>query len=377
MAIETSLLEQAYAVEESTYGTLPSVTSTDGIRHQELTLSKKLRREPSPEKRGTPDRRDSLPRRPETTWDLPTAFWEPSGTLGTVGYFGKFLKNLMGAQHAVALATTTAGSEAVDGATLTSVTGLAVGDLIAVTLATPTRREVTRVTAIAGSDVSWDDLSEAPASGAAVVHGATFKQASTVPTSLSIFKFHTAGGYKEAVAGAIVNRAQITFDGSREVGIGFSGPAANLYRTGFTQPGAHTTVGAPASGLVGTFYVDDAEFLIVSCGITIEANNELRNREFGSSYASGIISHADFNNVTVSLQFYLEDVSLIDNAEGVIRTQLRLLCGDTNGQMVAAFLPSVEFEIPTLPASGGPKIVTIEGVAYGTNGNDQIYLAEL
>lgn len=380
MTVETTLLEQAYVKEESGYGVLATPAATDAFRHQELVLDKKNNREPSPEKRGTPDRSQSLPRPSESTWDLGAAFWEPSQTLGTQSYLSPFLKNGMGARTTPALATTVeaAPSPTTTGCTLTSAAGLAVGDTIVFTVASGARREITRIKTIAGAAITFDALSAAPDAPGAAVSGVNYALSSLHPTSLSIFKFHTAGGFKEAVSGAIVNRMQFTFDGGREVGIAMSGPAKDKTRTGFSQPGAFTTVGSPASGLVGNLYVDGTAFLVLSATVTVENNSDLRRGEIGTGgLGTGIMHHVDFRNVTVSVSFYLEDTNLIGKSEASTLAVLRLLVGDTNGKMVGAVLPAVEFEIPTIPATGGPKVVTIEGVAYsGGSGNDQIFLGE-
>jgi len=380
MTVESTLLEQAYVVEEGAYGeTLVDPSATDGFRHQELDLDKKNNREPSPEKRGTPDRSQSLPRRPDSNWDLSTAFWEPSGTLGTQSYLSKFLKNGMGTRTIVNLATTVNAAPAptTTSATLISAGTLAVGDTIVFTVAAGARREITSVKTVAGLAITFDALSVAPDVPGAAVSGVNYKLASLHPGSLRVFKFHTAGAFKEAVNGAIVNRIQLTFDGSREVGIAVSGPSKDKFRTGFNPPAGFTTVGTPASGLVGNLFVDGTAFLVISAEITMENNSELRNRELGSSVASGIIHHTDFRNVTVSVQFYLEDVNLIAKAETFTKAVLRLLVGNANGLMVGCVLPSVEFEIPSIPTTGGPKIVTIEGVAYDPGlGNAAMFLGE-
>ncbi len=350
--------------------------ATDAFRHHELTLDKKNNREPSPAKRGTPDRTDTLPRITETTWELGAAFWEPSGTLGTKSYLTKFLRNGIGSRTVPALSTTVASGGATTGAVLTSAGTLAPGDTVVVTLAT--RREITRIKTVATNTVTWDPISAAPANGAAVVSGVNYVLTSLHPTSLQIFKFHTAGGFKENVSGAIVNQMAFTFDGSREVGITMGGPGRNRVRTGFNQPAAHTTVGTPASGLVGNVMIDGAAFLVLSAEVRVENNSMLRKGEIGTAgLGTGIMSHTDFRNVTISLSFYLEDTNLLTKAEAVTRCVVRLLIGDTNGLMVGAVLPNVEFEIPSIPATGGPKVVTIEGVAMAaTAGNDSLFLGE-
>lgn len=381
MTIETTLLEQAYVKAESGYNTLASPGSTDALRHHELTLRKRNNREPSPQKSGTPDRIQSLPRGVTATWDLGGAFWEPSGTVGTPSYMAPLLKNGMGAQHAAALTTTVEASPSptTTGCTLTSATGLAVGDVMVFTVGSGARREATRIKSIATAAVTFDALSAAPDAPGAAVSGVTYNLASTVPTSLSIFKFHTAGGFKEAVQGAIVERIQLMFDGAKEVGVKMSGPAANYVRTGFSQPGAFTAVGTPASGLVGNMYVDGTAFVILSAEITIDNNNDLRRDELGNGgVATGIINHKDFRNIGVSVTFYLEDTNLIAKGEASTLAALRLIVGSTNGKMLAAVMPSVEFETGDIPASGGPKIVTIQGVCYmASSGNDSLFLGEI
>jgi hypothetical protein len=378
MTIESSLLEQAFVKEESPFGTLATPAAGDGFRHQELSLDKQLNRVPSPEKRGTPDRAQSRPGLPDTSFDLASGFWEPSGVLGTPSYMGPFLKNGFGAQHSLSLATTIASGAATTGATLASATGVQVGDSAIVTLASGARREITRIKSVAGAVVTWDTLSAVPDAPGAVVFGVSYSLASLVPTSLSIFKFHTAGGFKEAVSGAFVNKMAFMLDGSKDVQLKLSGPARNRVLTGFSQPGAFTTVGSPASGLVGNVYVGGTAFLVLSASIEVDNQSQIRRGEIGTGgLGTGIISHADFRNIQVTFSFYLEDTTLINQAEAVTTSTLRLLIGDTNGSMVGLVLPRVEFEIPKIPTSGGPKVVSITGQAYATNGNDALYGAEI
>jgi hypothetical protein len=383
MTIETTLLEQAFVKEEAVYGTLEAAPSaTDGFRHQELTLEKKNNREPSPEKRGTPDRSQSLPRLTDSKWDLGAAFWEPSGVLGTQSYLSAFLKNGFGTRTLPALATTVAAAPAptATGCTLTSAAGLAVGDCIVFTIAAGARREITRIKTLAGAAITYDALSAAPDTPGAAVSGVNYKLASSVPGGLSIYKYSTAGGFKESVSGAICTDLAFMIDGGKEVGITLGGPAKDWHRAATPAiPGAHTTVGSPASGLVGNLYVDGVAFLVLSATVTITDKSQLRRGELGTGgLATGIIPHADFREVSAKVTFYLEDTNLIGKAETVTRAVLRMLVGSVNGAMVGMVLPAVEFEIPTLPASGGPKIVTIDGVGYsGGLGNDQVFAGEI
>lgn len=506
--IESGALEQAYAKLETTYAVSAvtggeALSSSDAIRHQEMTINSKKNREVSKEKRGTPDAAQSLPRRQTQGWTLPTILWEPSGSLGTPSNVAKFLKAAFGSQHAITsgLATLIAASPAptAGGASLDAVTGLSVGDLAVVTMPDGTR-EITKVktigvttgtpptaaaAALAGAGagnvengthsyrvvfvsasgdsqagtvsntvtvvdktangkvsltaiqvgpagttarkiyrtaagnavtgpwkllttiadnttliyedntadasltttlslvyaVTFYDVSTAPDAADAFVAGVTFTQTSLITDSLSLYKYYNAGGFAQAGWGCVVEQLVASFDGTMEVKLNLSGPAGryadNSTGTIQAKPAAHTTLGSPVGGMVGHFHDGTSRFEVLSVEITQANMLELRNRELGTAWASGIAGRTDQRNVRVKVRFWLEDLGLIDRANNVSRGTLRLLVGDTNGSMVGAFMPSVEFEIPDVDASNGLKEVEIEGYAYAVAGNDALTMGEL
>lgn len=266
---------------------------------------------------------------------------------------------------------------------MTASTGLEVGDVIIVTVGSGARREATRVKTKATNAITFDALSAAPDVGTGkVVMGTSFKLANNVADSFAIYKYYNAGGFKQAVYGAVVERVQIVFDGTKPVRIAMQGPAADYADSSTgggtvqSKPASHTTVGSPASGLVGNFYVDGNAFLVISSQITLTNQLELRNKELGTSTASGIAGRTAMRRVAVQVTFYLEDTRLIGMAHSVTRGVLRCVVGNTNGGMVAAVVPAVEFEIPNIGGGNGPKEVTIEGIGYATSGNDQLFLGE-
>lgn len=379
MTIESGALEAAYVKSEGgSYGTLQTPISTDAIRHLQLGLmGPKHNREVSPQKRGTPDFAQSLPRRKTSGFNLESAFWEPSGALGTQSYLGPMLKAAFGAQTTPNLATTVASGASTTGATLTSGVGLAVGDCMVFTTNAGTAREITRLKTVAGAVVTFDALSASPDIPGAAVSGVNYKFTSLLTESLSIFLYHTGGGFKQAVSGAIVNQVNFTFDGSTEVRISMSGPAKTLVRTGPAQPGAHTTVGSPASGLVGNHYLDGAAFLITQAQVSMNNNEDLRNRELGTDSATGHMRGAARRTTNVQESFYMEDTSIIATAEVVGQDVVRLIVGNTNGSMVGIVMPKVEWEVPDIPTEEGPKIVSASGVGYATGGNDGLFAAEV
>jgi len=505
MTIESGALEQSYVKLETAYAVTPAdvLGATDAIRHLDLSVESKKNREPSPEKRGTPDESQSLPRRQSQNFNLASIMWEPSGTLGTISDVGMFLKAGLGGQSTATLDTTilAAPAPAITGASLTAVTGLAVGSLIAVNVPlaglVPAHKEVTKIVTIniaeptigpptaptatqaaagnvevglhnylvtfvrplgdsqrgligtvtiagvasivdltvipvgpagttarklfrtkvgaptayflvptgatlsdnvtaAVSDntadvglgaalvepaVTWDTLSVAPVAGATVLAGVTFSLTNNVTESFAVYKYYNGGGFKQAVYGAVVDKIEAMFDGTREVLLAISGPAGSYadatYGTVQAKPAVHTTAGAPASGMIGNFRVGANIFLVISAKVSIENAIELRNKELGTSTASGIAGRNNLRKVKVSLTCYLEDLTVLTMANAVTTGYLALLIGQTKGSMVAAVLPKVEFEIPSVGNEIGPKEITFDGTGYATNGNDQIFMGEL
>jgi len=383
MTIETGLLEQSYIKEETTFAITPAdaLSATDGIRHLELSLSSKKNREASPEKRGTPDETQSLPRRQSQNFDLSSIMWEPSGTLGTISNIGKLLEGGVGSKAVASLNTTIASGGSATGATLTSGTGATVGGLVVVTMPSGVR-EVTRLKTVAGAVVTWDSLSVTPgAAGAAVVCGVSYVLTNNITKSYAIYKYFNAGGFKQCCYGSVVDRIQISFDGSKETMLAFSGPSASYadstVGTVQAKPGSHTTVGAPVAGLTGNVYIDTAAFPLIAAQIEIQNQVVLRNDEIGTSVATAIAGRNNRRQVTCSLTFFLEDTNLFTKANAVTKAVVRILIGQTNGSMLGCVMPSVEFEIPDIPQGTGPLRVTISGRAYATSGNDQIFLGEL
>ncbi len=388
MTIETGALEQAYAKLETTFAVVPAdaLVGSDAIRHLELSIQGKMNREPSPEKRGTPDEAQSLPRRFTAGWNLSNMLWEPSGTIGTDSNAAKFLKAGLGAQHTIVagLVTTVAAMPAATatGCTLVSATGLQVGDVGIFTTGAGAKREITRIKSVAGAAITYDALTAAPDTPGAFVSGSNFSLANNIVDSFAVYKYYNAGNFKQATYGSVVDQIVVSFDGTKEVMLAIQGPAAN-YADASTgggtvqaKPGTHVTVGSPVGGMVGNFHVDGNVFLVIGAKFTINNALELRNKELGTAFASGIAGRANKRKITVELTCYMEDTRLMGMARSVTRGVLRCVVGNTNGNMLGAVAPGVEFEIPDIGNEIGPKEVTISGVCYATNGNDQLFLGE-
>lgn len=390
MTIEVGALEQAYIKEETAFNVQvrDTLAASDGVRHQELTITAQTNDEPSQERRGTPDVAQSRPRRNTQEWNLSSAIWEPSGALGTPSNLGKLIEGGFGSTHIIAagLDTTVAVSPAATatGATLVSATGLQVGDVVVFTTGAGTKREPTRIKTIATLAVTYDTLSAAPDTPGQMVAGVTYNLTSNITKSYAVYKYYNAGGFKEAVYGSVVNRIQMAFTGSSDVEIQVSGPSAEHANssdspatgTVQTKPVSHTTIGEPVAGMEGGFYVDGNVFRVISVTVTLENQIVLRNSEIGTAYATAVAGRGAMRPVNLSLVFFLEDLRLMAMSKKRQHGAIRLLIGDTTGKLIAVVMPSVKFEIPPVGGGYGPKEVTINGMGYAINGNDAIFAAE-
>lgn len=382
MAIETGALEQSYIKEETTtYRTPETLTATDGKRHLELALTTKVNREPSPEKRGTPDQQQSLPTRRSQEFDLSSIMWEPSGSLGTPADVGILIEGCMGAATTPNLDTTvnSTPSPTVTACDVISATGLAVGDVVLFDIGAGVL-EATRIKTIATLALTYDALTAVPVDPGRMLAGNCYQLANNITKSFSVFKYMNAGGFEQAVYGAVMDKLVITVDGTKSALLAFSGPAGeyadSVFGTVQTKPAAYTTVGAPVAGLNGSFNIDGAAFLVTKFMITIENQLVLRNRELGTQFASGIGGRNDLRKVTLSVEGWLEDTLLIDRGNTSIKTTVRVHIGNADGNRVIIVCPSVEWEVPDVGNEIGLKEVTVTGVAYATNGNDQVFLGE-
>jgi hypothetical protein len=167
------------------------------------------------------------------------------------------------------------------------------------------------------------------------------------------------------------------FDGTTEVQITFSGPCANLVRTGFSIPASNAAAGEPASGMVGNLYTDDTAFLVQKAKVTQNNSFELRNSELGTSFATAFFRGANRRAVTCEVTYYFEDDSLITASEAIAHSVMRLLIGDTEGSRLGMVLPNIEWDVPTIPAVDGVEVLTQTGRGLETDGNDELFAGEL
>lgn len=386
MAIGGSYITQrVYLKTESAFNdtTYTGLAAGDAVVPTTVALQASDNRVPSKSKRGTPDVVASLPRMQTSGFQL-GAEWRPSGTLGTESDLGPVLKAFFGTQvtsgsgSGVTTTVSASPSPTVTGCTVASATGLAVGDLIYITLASG-RREATRIKTIATNALTFDALSAAPATGAAVVDSVTYKLQTAAPSSICIANF--LAGKKECVTGAMVESLEISFGKQDEVTITANGQSAqyrgNSEATSLSDPGTSTTTGSPINGLTASLVVNGAAFTAIAAKVSIANGIKLRDQDMGAAYATEAY-RADFRMGTVEFTFYVDDHAIVNLGESHTKVACSLSIGSTNGSMLGFVAPNVEFDRTPLPSgTSDAPTMTVRGTLYGsTTGNDALFLGE-
>ena len=385
MAVESFTRERVYVKAESSFNdtAYTSLAAGDAIIARSCALQVAHNRVPSKSKRGTPDVITDLPRMQTSGFDV-TAEWRPSGTLGTESDLGPLFKSFFGSQSlagsgsGVTTTVSASPSPTATGCTVASATGISVGDIIIVT--TSNGREATRVKTKATNALTYDALSAAPATGAAVVAGVTYGLTTAVGQSLAIARFFASK--KECVTGAQANSLEVTFGKQDEVIARFSGMSAqhrgNAAATSLSDPSTTTVVGSPLNGIIGIGIVNGYTFKVTSARFSMNNALALRDQDIGQSYATEAFRN-DFRDGTVEISFYLDDHRVADLGYVFTKAAFSLVLGSTNGAMLAAVAPSVLWDEPALPAGeSGVAMMTIRGQLFATStGNDSLFLGEL
>lgn len=380
---------QVYAKENAgTYGDAVVFAATDAVKHLNFVPRKSLNRSNSLERKGTPGLADRFSRHIEAGYTL-EAYLSPSGTIQTAPNARVLLKHGFGTERVGTLTTTVvAGSGLVGGAELTSVTGLAAGDMVLITCtggATP-GRYARVITSLAGADVTWaPDLPQAPADLDTVKQGVTYRLANTLPAG-----GFNIGRYLESLnwelKGAVVEKLSLMFDGNDECKFAASGPAQDLEKPAQAKPGAFTTVGSPVTGISGYLYKDDTAIKAVKFNFEINNIEELINDSFGADRAEDHY-RGGRRDITVSLeQRLLSSADLYDLAATPTDLSIMAQAGKTEGRIVAVYAPRVELDIPEVPDDDGAIKPSYKGVCKetlagldgaSTGGNDEIILGLL
>lgn len=378
-----------YVGEESAYGTVPTLASTDAVRHtsQKLTMSHSPR--PSPERHGTPDQRTLFFGRKAADGDL-KALMYPSGTLNTLPELKTLLKNSFAAPTNITLSTTVASGAATTGAVVASATGLAVGQPVQITMLGGSNPGVyvRWLTSVAGTTLVWAPALPFTCAASDLVKGcAGWAFETALAKSLTVAHYPQAPSAStpaRELNGWVLNKMSIMFDANLEPVIQFSGPGQKFAGTlgSYTpqaKPAAFTTVGAEASipsGLVGYFQHGAILYQIEKMQVDIDLSMDQQNTAFGTSYATGMFRRGK-RSVTVKIDAKVaDDLTLWTPALAMSSNACMLQIGATSGYIWGVYMPALVFtEIPDIGDDDETNNFSFAGEALATSGNDNLFLA--
>ncbi len=373
---------RVYDALESAYGTIPTLGSTDAIRHTGGSLKHNpFNYQNAPTRYRAATLTERRVRRETAEAVLRGEFW-PSGTINTVPDHDAILTDVIGSKTNVVLSTTVEASPAPTSTvfTVASATGLAVGGAVLVN-ATSGGRQVRRITGVSTAEITVAPaLSAAPASGDTVKSCVVYKLADlNVPVS------HTMAAYginrKYEVNGWILDKLTLEFDSNGEITWEVSGPAKTRKKGASVQaePGAFTTVGtAIPSGLVGSLRLGAAAEEFVKAKLELTNGHALQNNAYGTSSPQGAFRKSQFRTARFSVTTQASDDVTIFDASEAGTTQAGLLqTGITEGQIIAIYFPTWQIDEPPGHDLGGVEdyMEEFSGQLLGSStGNDEFSL---
>lgn len=375
---------QCFVVEESTYGTVPTILATHAIRHLSASMDyNAVNRALSTEKKLGPGRYAQFDRRATASGSL-EALLRPSGTINTLPECAPFLKAGFGSVVNTALSTTVASGGVTTGCTLTSGTGATVGASILITCPDGKKR-IRRLASVSGADVTWAPAlpsGQQPANGAAIKLGTAYLLTSALGISLAMARYNWevdfTSGLSEALAGWGIDRLSLNFSNVDEPRFSASGPAkskadAAAHPGSFTQVGTNPPSAMTAEALVGTTAMN-----LVSLAFEITNGLEVRNDELNATSATELYRMGR-RDISVSLDMACEaslKSAIYDLAMAGTLMPLFKQTGFTEGKIIGIYAPSVDFAAPTVDVPDGEVRWPFRGrcLEATEDGNDELWL---
>ncbi len=384
---------RTYGGLHAAFGDTPEPTAANAFRHIQLLLGgDPFNRRNSPEKRFSPVHSRRFDGRETGDLRQVTALMRPSGTLNTLPEASFLFEAAFGSKTNVTLSTTVSnGTGAVGGATLASATGLAVHDHVLITCTDGVKR-VRRLTAAnTGTGVvAWaPNLPEAPADGAAVKAGITYKM--TTANALAFWLLHylkqtdaSTAALNRMLLGAHADKFSLAIDGSDESQFTVNGKAQLMTTVDVpAQPGGFTEVGGnPPAGWQSECWIgnDLYRFMKMACELT--NGLELRNNEAGAGASNRATE--SYRKGDAAIQFSLDarletKATIYDRAEAGTDIGLFLQQGFTEGNIWTVALPRVEWKVPDTDDPQEEVNWPFKGMGLNSTDsvNDAIFLAFL
>lgn len=351
----------------------------DAVRHLNCILNvNKRNRVNSPERTAHPSQINRFTRRKTADFVVGGIFY-PSATLNTLPDHDVALKHTLGGTPSnITLSTTFSGTPTTTGGTIASGTGLVAGQAVLISIAAgASAGKYVRWLTTAGTSPVWTPaLPAAPVSGDTLKGCVTYGLGTALPKSFTVMR--ALAGRREQGVGCVGDKLKLTFDANNELMWEVSGPMKDRLRgsEAAADPGTFTTVGnAPPSGLTGGLYLAASQENFLKAEVEIENAMALDNFNYGTSAAAGYFRQGK-RSVKVTLNKNMDDdVTIEDAGDGTTNVAVLIQCGDTEGSIITVYMPSVEFESPN--GVDGDELLeqTLSGIAKGTVGNDEFYMA--
>jgi hypothetical protein len=341
---------QLYVKAEATYGTAPTFTATEALRHLNFKPTRNpFNRVNNPEKKQSPGTVSRFDRRETAGWSI-EALLRPSGTLNTLPEAAAVMNAAFGSTSNITLSTTVSASPSptTTGCTVASATGLVVGQAILLVVAGV--KYVRFLTNISTLALTWAPaLPSAPAAASAVKGVITHKLTTDLALSLAMEHYLTADTtHSKVVTGAVVDKLTMAFAQNEEPRFTASGPAKTVTTPAAAKPAAFTAVGTgnPPSGLTGHLVIGSAQYKFTKMDVDISNGMKLRDNSYGFSQAEEILPRGR-RIITLGLDALVGDEAVIyDNAESGSRVSVLKQTGLTEGNIVALYAPLVDFDVP-------------------------------
>lgn len=371
-------LGKVYAAKETTYGTAPTLASTDAIRHLSCALNFSNNRVASQERFSHPSLLSKWTRRQTGNFLLGGILY-PSGTINTLPDMTDLFECGFGTITNTTLSTTIASGPTTTGATLASGAGLTVGQaiLINVTTGSPATGRVLRwLTSVAGAVVTWDPaLPQAPATSDTVKGCVNYSLATALPNAITIAHYLTS--ISKQNNGSVIDQLKLTFDANNEVVWEVSGPSKTRLATAQAAPGAFTVVGTtPPSGLVGSLRMGAVAVEFMKMEIVVGNTMRLADFVFGTSSATDFFRN-NKRTVQCNITAMLTDsTTLMAAAETATdNNAFAVQCGQTEGSIIGVYGPNLDLDVPDMPDGEETLELTFNGAGKGVVGNDELRLA--
>ena len=382
------------AVAEVTYGTSAGAPTSSSFFKQEGDHSKFM---PVREEFFRDGDRDYLRAsviematgRGRTTFEIPGRL-VPSGNAATptAPDMGLLYKMLLGAAHTGTANTTTAAGSSGTSIVLTAgggaASGVAKGDLIAISVSDVVGIEVRQVTNVATDTLAIDRACTTdPAAGRSVYLGTTYSLSESTINSASFWLFLGAA-IRYQMLGGIISEGTIDVNHSAnvpEAKVSFKGEGQPLATHSTARP-TFTSAGAVLCPDTGKVWIAGTKFNVVQSKLTINNGLQLRSRESDALVPNGAARTANKSRykVDMDLDMYLTDAvemaTLFAGGDSRTARDVMVQLGQTAGKIVAwrtpAFRPKGEWGIQQEELG-----LKLSGRCLGTNGDDEVAIAFL